>query len=263
MKERFNTGRMRSGCRTSPILDGDLLVVLASGETENRLVALARGTGAVVWSAKGVERSFDSSSPTVVDLAGVRQVVVNDLDDKQFVAGLYGVRLADGALLWSVRLDKGASFDTPFALPGDRVALATWSDLKVFGLRRDGEALRAELAWTSAEIAGFVAPPVQRGGHLYGYGKDDLVCLEAATGKRVWKEKTYGGSLILVDGHLVALSHTAGLVRVVEATPSGYREKARLEVFQPGANAYTPPSFAAGRILLRNAEEIVALEVAK
>ena len=69
------------------------------------------------------------------------------------------------------------------------------------------------------------------------------------------------GSLILVDHALVVLSATGGVVRVVEATPSGYREPARLEVLNRGAQTEAPPSFAAGMIFVRNDEEIVAIAV--
>jgi hypothetical protein len=47
----------------------------------------------------------------------------------------------------------------------------------------------------------------------------------------------------------------------VEATPAGYREKARLEVLNRGARAETPPSFAGRRIFVRNDEEVVAVDV--
>jgi hypothetical protein len=65
-----------------------------------------------------------------------------------------------------------------------------------------------------------------------------------------------------VDGQLVVLSASAGLVRVVEATPEGYREKGRLEVLNRGAQAETPPSFAEGTIFVRNDEEVAAVVVA-
>jgi hypothetical protein len=102
---------------------------------------------------------------------------------------------------------------------------------------------------------------VAAGGHVYGFGGEFLVCLDAASGRTVWKEKIYPGSLILVDGRLVVQSQGSGLLRVVAATPAGYRELARAEVFAPGALSQTPPSFAGGRLFLRNSDEIVALEI--
>jgi hypothetical protein len=85
--------------------------------------------------------------------------------------------------------------------------------------------------------------------------------VEAATGKVAWKKRLYGGSVILVDGHLVVLSQASGEVRIVEATPAAYREKAKLEVLARGARADAPPSFADGRIFVRSDEEVAALSI--
>ena len=49
--------------------------------------------------------------------------------------------------------------------------------------------------------------------------------------------------------------------RIAEASPKGYREKLKQPVFNAGATSSTGPSYAAGRLLLRNVEEIVALEI--
>ena len=69
-------------------------------------------------------------------------------------------------------------------------------------------------------------------------------------------------NLQLVSGdHLAALSVTSGLLRLVQATPAGYRELAKVEVLNRGARADTPPSFAAGHLFVRNDEEIVAVRV--
>jgi outer membrane protein assembly factor BamB len=177
------------------------------------------------------------------------------------VSGLLGLRLSDRAVVWSRTLERHMSFETPLVLPPDRVLLLTWNDAHAFRVASRDGSLRAEPLWHSADLSADVSPPVVHDGHLYGFGGDLLACLDARTGRAAWKEKLYRGSLILVDGHLVVLSVSSGLLRVVEATPAGYREKARLEVLNRGARAETPPSFAGNRIYLRNDEELVTVEV--
>ena len=98
-------------------------------------------------------------------------------------------------------------------------------------------------------------------GHFYGTGGDFLRCVRATDGGIAWEEKTYPGSVVLVDGHLAFLSVSAGLLRIVEATPAGYKERARLEALPRGAPAETPPSVAGRRIFLRNDDEVVAVDV--
>ncbi len=83
------------------------------------------------------------------------------------------------------------------------------------------------------------------------------------TGKIRWRERLYSGSLIVVDGYLIALGRNSGLLRVIEADSEAFRDRWTISVFQPGATSYTPPSFAGGRIYVRNLEEIVALDIAR
>jgi outer membrane protein assembly factor BamB len=266
LKQLDNTGPIPSGCFSSPLLEGDLLVVQANGEPDKRVMAFEAATGAIRWSSPGTARAV-RTSPLGTDLAGVRQVVVHEtLEGK---GGLYGLRLTDGALLWSVRFPDGESFafDTPLPLPGDRLAVITWSDLRAVQVRAKDGTWSAEPLWRSrdvrAETQPFTFHAVFTGGHLYGIGGDTLSCLDPATGQALWKEKTYAGSLAAVDGHLLLLSQAAGVLRVIEASPAGYKEKGRREVFNPGALSDTPPTLAGRRIYLRNMEEMVALEIEK
>jgi hypothetical protein len=59
----------------------------------------------------------------------------------------------------------------------------------------------------------------------------------------------------------VILGEQSGDLRVAEASPEAYSEKLRVPVFNAGATSSTGPSFAGGKLFLRNVEEIVALEV--
>jgi predicted TIM-barrel fold metal-dependent hydrolase/outer membrane protein assembly factor BamB len=247
------------GCASSPFVEGDRLYLQAGGREDHRLAAFDVKSGEVAWTAKGVARALNAS-PIAADLGGVRQIVSHHSAADQR-SGLTGFRLTDGAVLWSSTLPEGFSFDTPRALPGDRVALQTVSGLNVLRVSHNGEAWSAAPLWRSADLQAAINPPVFHAGHLFGFAGDDLVCVDAETGATVWKEQVYPGSLILVDGHLVVLSTSAGLLRVVEASAAGYREKARLELLSRGAQALAPPSYAGHRIFVRNEEEVAAVDV--
>jgi hypothetical protein len=253
---------LRQGCQTSPLLEGGQVLVQGGGrENDRTLLAFDARTGEPAWTARGSQRTF-YTSPVVADLAGTRQIVVHHtVPGPPPISGLFGLRLSDRAVLWQKTLERNMSFETPLVVPPDRVLVLTWNDAHAFHVSKGDGGLQAEPAWHTQEITADVSPPVAHGGHLYGFGGDFLACLDARTGKAAWREKLYRGSLILVDGHLVVLSVSAGLVRIVEATPAGYREKARLEVLNRGARAETPPSFAGRRIFVRNDEEVVAVDV--
>lgn len=258
MQERFGTA-LPMGCGPAPFVDGGRLVLQTSGKAEQRVVALDPATGGLVWASGGAERA-GYASPVAAELAGVRQLLVRHTSAAG-APGVSGIRLSDGALLWSATLPEGLSFESPQALPGDRVLLTTVNDTHLLRVTREGDAWRARPLWHSSELQSAASPPVLHGGRLFGYAGDFLVCVDPETGKGVWKERVYAGSLILLDGNLVALSASAGLLRVVEASAVGYREKARLPLFNPGAQGWAAPSYAGGRIFVRNEEEIAAVVV--
>lgn len=258
LKEKFGA-KFPMGCGPSPFAESGRLYVQSGGAEDHRVAALDAATGAVVWTSKGAGPAAPVS-PVAAEIAGLRQLLVHHTTAG--TSGVAGLRMTDGVVLWSASLPAGFSFDTPAVYPGDRVGLATVNEASLFRIVRAGEAWSASPQWRSSELQAWINPAVFHAGHLFGFAGDDLVCASAETGARVWKERTYPGSLILVDGHLVVLSTSAGLIRVVEATPSGYREKGRLQVFNRGAQGWAPPSYAGTRVFIRNEEEVAAVELA-
>jgi outer membrane protein assembly factor BamB len=242
------------GFATSPLVSGPHVIVQGGGDKAG-LVALDQATGTVAWSVSHTKTS-GYASPVLATLGGSAQVVVlaNDI--------VYGVRPQDGSLLW--RYPTGwtdESMRAPLALPGDRVLISGANEAKLIELKKDGERWMAREAWTTPRLKNSLSPTVFQEGHLYGFNSGHLVCLDAATGEVVWRERVYAGSLILVDGHLLILGAESGELRVGRATPQGYQERLKAPVFNAGATSVTGPSFAGGRVFLRNVEELVALEI--
>jgi outer membrane protein assembly factor BamB len=192
-----------------------------------------------------------------------RQVLVHHTDITKPDAprgGVTALSAGDGKLLWHTTLDRYWSWSTPVPFGDDSVLLVTWNDATAWRAPKDAASPGAPL-WTSSAFTYYVGLPVFHEGHFYGNGGDFLRCVRARDGATVWEEKTYPGSVALVDGHLVVVSVTAGLVRLVEATPEGYRERARVSALAPGARAETAPSVVGRRIYVRNDEEIAAIEI--
>ena len=71
-------------------------------------------------------------------------------------------------------------------------------------------------------------------GYLYGFNDSILTCLEFATGKMMWRDRSVGkGSVTFADGNLYIQSED-NVVGLAEATPSGYREKGRFSIPDKG-----------------------------
>ena len=251
----------RQGCASSPLVEGDRLFVQTGAPEDKRVAALDRATGTVAWAVKGAARA-NYSRPNLRETAAPRASCSSTTPTPRKASrggGVSALRMADGELVWQYDLDRSWSFATPVPVGDDRVLLLTWNDAALVKAPAGSQA--ASLVWRSPAFTAYVAAPVYRDGYLYGHGGDFLRCLKASDGTTAWEERTYPGSVALVDGQIVSLSITAGLLRVVEASPQAYRERARLQVLEPGSRAETPPSVVGRRIFVRNDEEVVAVDV--
>ena len=241
------------GFATTPLPLGELVIVQVGAPSGRSIVALASKTGEVKWSAGDDGASYQS--PSVMTLAGVRQVVA--IGQHREV----GIAPETGKLLWSHEL--GESDDTssanPTSIDGERFLAYIGGDIAVFRVRPKAPGFEVEEMYRTRELGWNYAPPVMHEGYLYGFRGDFLSCVDASNGARMWRSRPPGGKgLILVDGHLVVFG-AQGNVAIVQATPQGYKERARFQAL--GTSALTWPSFADGRVFVRNAEEVAALNI--
>jgi outer membrane protein assembly factor BamB len=243
------------GFATSPLLHGRQVIVQVGGEKKHQVVAFDGASGSIAWTAHHAAGA-NYVTPVLATVQGTPQLLTISRDQ------VLALRPEDGALLWSApRPSEAEGSRPPVVLPDGRVLVPAWSEAAMLQVTRTGSGFEARELWRSPRLRSSYSQTVFHDGWLYGYNDTYLVCLDPATGEVKWREKVYAGSLILVDGHLVLAGRTSGELRVVEASPEGYREKLRQPVFNPGAVSITPPSWAGGRLYLRNLEEIVALEV--
>jgi outer membrane protein assembly factor BamB len=243
------------GFGTSPLVAGDLLVVQAGGAKAHNVVAFDKKTGRLAWSAAhGSATGY--ATPVHATIAGVPQLVAVSGDK------VFGLRAGDGTLVWSHTLPAETERSRPpLVLPDGRILVPSWTESIMLRVTGPGGAFTVSELWRSPRLKQSYSPTVFHDGHLYGFNGAWLVCASPDDGAVLWRQKVYSGSLILVDGHLVILGDNSGDLRIAEATPKGYREKLKAPVFNAGAASTTGPSFAGGRLLLRNVEEIVALEI--
>src|SRR6185295_6552702 len=144
---------------------------------------------------------------------------------------------SDGKLMWRYRpvANRTANISTP-----------VYSDNKVFytsayetggallGLTAQNGEVKAQEIYFTREMQNHHGGVLLVGDYLYGFNNSILTCLDFATGKLMWRDRSVGkGSLIYADGHLYVLSedNTVGLV---EATPAAYREKGRFQIADQG-----------------------------
>ena len=131
----------------------------------------------------------------------------------------------------------------------------------MLGLRADNGAVRAQEIYRTGEMQNHHGGVVLLDGYLYGYNNAILTCLEFATGKMMWRNRSVGkGALTAADGHLYIIGedHIVGLV---EATQTGYREKGRFQIRDLGAPSWSHPVVSNGQLFIRNQQTLTAYDV--
>ena len=241
----------------SPLIDGPHLVVTPGGPGAG-MVKLDKMTGKTVWTAKELSDAAAYSSITVADVQGVRTYMTFTAS-----AGI-GVRASDGKLMF--RYEQAANRTANVATP-------VYANNKVFftsaygtggGLVdltvQNGEVAATEVYFTR-EMKNHHGGVVLVDGYLYGFNDLILTCLEFATGKMMWRDRSVGkGSVTYADGRLYIQSET-NMVGLAEATPSGYSEKGRFEIPDKGMPSWAHPVISDGRLYVRNQDTLLVYDI--
>jgi outer membrane protein assembly factor BamB len=241
----------------SPLVDGPHVVVTPGGPGAG-IVKLDKMTGKTVWTSKELSDNAAYSSIIAADVQGVRTYLTFTA-----TAGV-GVRASDGKLMF--RYPQAANRTANVATP-------IYSDNKVFftssygtggGLvqlaAQNGEVTAKEVYFTR-DMRNHHGGVVLVDGYIYGFNDTILTCLEFATGKMMWRDRSVGkGSVTFADGHLYIQSET-NLVGLAEATPQAYREKGRFEIPDKGLLSWAHPVVSDGRLYVRNQDTLLVYDI--
>jgi outer membrane protein assembly factor BamB len=241
----------------SPVIDGNNVIVTPGGRNAG-MAALDKMTGKTVWVAKELSDEAGYASPVVADVQGVRAIMTLTAE-----AGV-GVRASDGKLLWRYRpVANGTANITTPVVQDNKVfytsSYGTGGALLTLGAR-DG-LLTAQEVYFTRDMQNHHGGVIVLNDYLYGFHNSILTCLEFATGKQMWRDRSVGkGSLTYADRHFYVLSEN-NVVGLVEASPSGYREKGRFTIADQGWPSWAHPVVSGGRLYIRNQGIVNAYDV--
>ncbi len=245
----------RFGYSMSPLVDGDLVIVEAGErQKEPGVLAFDRATGELRWSA--LQGPTGYTSPVVTTIGGVRQYVFARFTEVVALS-------VTGEVLWRHEVAPHAAIPMPVLVGPDRIFISSSED--TFGSRmvrvtREGDGYRTEEVWNQRLMRNHFNSSVEVGEHLYGFDNGTLRCLDAANGDRLWSKRGFGKGSLVAAGDLLFVLSDGGIAAQVHADPTGYREGGRLQL-TGGGRAWTEPSVANGRLLVRDFDEIVSLEL--
>jgi len=258
------------GVGSTPLVEGDKLIVNV-GAKGACVVAFDVADGKELWRA-GDAWGPSYASPVPATVHGKRRVFVfAGGESAPPSGGLLCIDPANGKVdftfPWRARRRESVNATSPLVLDGKRVFIseAYGSGGAMLDLLPDGS---FKQAWTNESFGTHFMTAVRKDDHLYGvdgHGPADafLVCVEAATGKEVWRTQpewvqtvdgktgprklklgTYRAWLMPVDGRHLMFGEYGHLLWA-DLSPAGFKEISRAQLFLAG-ESWTPPVLSRG-----------------
>jgi outer membrane protein assembly factor BamB len=247
-------------------MESDRIIIATGGDA--LLLALDKATGNEMWRTPNPEKQpMTHASPMPANLGGVKQYLYTTLK------GVHGIAADDGRLLWSGAFKLNVAVaPSPLGVDGEYVFLTSGYDAgtAMFRVAREGDEFKAEKMFekTSAEWNSEVHTPIVFKDHLFAVGRKRrglFTCLNK-NGETVWESRgqaAFGlGSYLLADGMFFILEGKTGMLRLVEANLTEYRELARAQVLS-GHDVWGPMALSNGKLVLRDLQKMVCIRVGK
>ena len=212
------------------------------------------------------------SSLMTTTIGGVKQYLYLTMNK------VVGVAAADGQILWTIPFAaKMAAVPSPLAIGDGRVFITSGYEAGSMMIQVDkgasGFTAKKLYDLTSAVFNSEVHTPILFKNHLFAVGSKSrgrFMCV-GLDGKVVWQSpassgdpggaRTFDlGGFLLADGMFFVVDGKSGMLRLLEANTTGYKELASAQVLS-GEDVWGPLALADRRLVLRDMNQLVAVQV--
>ena len=245
------------GTSTTPLVEGDLLIINVGAPGGPCVAAFDTRTGRMAWGA-GDKWGPSYASPVPATVHGKRRVFVfAGGESRPPTGGLLSIDPASGKIdfefPWRSRAFESVNASCPVVV-GDQVLVSAnyFAGSALVKIQPD---LSHELAWTNKDLGTHWMTAVYKHGYFYGFDghfeqDSAFVCVDAATGKTMWREVpewtetvsirgqerrvaigTDRACLLAVDGAYLCLGEHGHLLWM-DLSPQGYKILSRTWLFQ-------------------------------
>jgi outer membrane protein assembly factor BamB len=247
-----------------PLIEDGKAVIAPAGKA--MMMAVNCETGEILW---------ESPNPQNWQMTHSSVVPVEFADSRMYVycasGGVVGISADDGSILWEFRQwqIRVANVPTPVVVGDGMLFLSGGYNAGSLMLKlteSGGQIAAEEVFRLKPEVFGAEQQtPIFYEGYIYGVRPDgQLTCLEPS-GEVAWTstsaQKFELGPYIIADG-LIYVMDDSGLLTLAEATPTGYMPLAEAKVLE-GPDAWGPMAIAGGRLILRDLNRMICLDVAE
>ena len=247
---QFKMGHPYWGASTSPIVDGNRVIVHFGTDDEGVLVALDTASGREVWSQGQDGPSY--SSPLLVEIHEIRQIV------EWNHWALFGVASESGRLLWEYPFPHqgtNQNMPTPAFHKGHVLLGGENRGIRSLAPQLDGSVWTVKEHWYQKKVALDMSSAVVNGDLLHGfshYRSGQLFCLDTKTGEVLWQEPGRTGQnamFLSIPGYIVTLINH-GDVQIIKATGDRLEKVASWRVAE--SPTWAPPVLLKRGILVKD-----------
>lgn len=262
------------GLSAAPLVEKDLVIAQIGGRGAC-LAAFDLRTGQQRWKSLDDQPSY--AAPIIIEHAGRRMLVA------WTGVRIVGLDPATGELVWEQPYEQPnwvISIASP-VVSGDRLFGSSFYNGSIM-LRLGKSPREVERLWhrrgqneqNTDALHALMCTPVFEGDYIYGvdsYGQ--FRCLDAATGDRVWEDKTATSQIRWGNLHIVRHAPTGnywlfndrGELLIGRLSPGGFEEIDRAKLLAPTKGqlsrrdgvTWSHPAFADRHVFNRNDEELV------
>jgi outer membrane protein assembly factor BamB len=256
-----------------PLID-DGVAVLAPCGKEALLMGVDCKSGKILWETPNTDSwKMSHSSIVPMTLLGRRMYVYGALGG---AVGISAESPDRGKVLWKTSEWKHSVLaPSPVAVDAQRVFLTAGygGGSMMIGLAEEAGAIRAATLFKLEKTVFSCEQhtPLFYQGCLFGILPKDAAELRAQfaclnlDGQLIWtsgKTERFGlGPFLLADEKIFILNDT-GELTLIRASPQGYERLARARVLH-GRDAWAPMALVDGKLLLRDSEQLICLDVRK
>jgi len=248
------------GFGASPILAADLVIVPNDQNGSSSVIAVEQATGKTRWTASRRTEKAAYSTPVLYQpdgKGGTPQLILTS-----WAHGINSLDPATGKLNWELPVLKFRCVGSPMVAAGLIFAACGegGGGRQMFAVR-PGDPEKKTEAKVEYPVEGklpYVVTPVARGNLLFLWADSGIVaCLEAPTGKTLWRERVGGNffcSPVRVADRLYCVSREGEVVVLAAADQYKLLGKTKL-----GESSQATPAVADGVMYLRTRSHVMAI----
>ncbi|MFV1967249.1 MAG: PQQ-binding-like beta-propeller repeat protein [Pirellulaceae bacterium] len=259
-------------------------VIYVCGGRDGQLRAFDKASGKERWKALPANYDMPYSSPVILEIAGIPQLIQWD---QQHLSAL---NPDNGRLLWQVpfRVRSNMALGRP-VLIGDRLLVSGfYNGSMLVQVTAEGPTVLwknggvGERSHQTKSLHAVITTPIAKGECFYGtcsYG--ELRGLSLADGSRIWEQKNltrqgrWGSMFWVKNGDRYFVNNDLGELLIMDFTPDGPRVFDRAKLIEPDTHCgygvrrfadalvnWVQPAYANRHVIIRNDSEIrrVSLE---